>query len=43
MDWTALNNVLAAWVQAIGTIIALGFAIYLPWKQHRDVRSDPPA
>lgn len=37
MDWIALNNVLAAWVQAIGTLIALGLAIYLPWKQRRDV------
>ena len=26
---------IAAWVQAIGSIVAIGVAIYVPWKQHQ--------
>jgi len=32
-DWLVQNS---AGVQAIGTIVAIGIAIYVPWKQHQN-------
>ncbi|WP_227459683.1 hypothetical protein [Cupriavidus pauculus] len=30
------NQALAAWVQAVGSVLAIGIAIYIPWRQRAD-------
>lgn len=36
----ALQQVIAAWVQAIGSIIAIGIAIWVPMRQARNVQRE---
>jgi|SRR5665213_1611346 len=42
-DWIEHHPALASWLQAIGAIVGLGVAIYVPWSQRRNearVRAD---
>lgn len=34
VGWTDRHQGLASWVQAIGTIVALGIAVWVPWRIH---------
>lgn len=39
-DWTNENDGLASWIQAIGSIVAIAFAIYIPYSiRERDIES----